>query len=740
MNFFKFCFLGVIALLHFVSSAQKIELAPLTRNYSLEAEYELKSNSIDSSFIYYTDTLSLPFFDDFTSNKIQEYVPDFQNPLTTSTLFYRLIDNSSGLPEPLTAQYTNQVTFRRYYDVVSGTFSDTLFNPSIIDVGDFSSYPVVYDVLDLYPPYYIYDTIGIEDTPDTVWIQDPPYYQDSARQFFMPVSDTNMLWLDDYAYHNYRYGVNPRTLGVMTFDGLDANGYPYAIGTTATGYGDYLTSKPIDLSTNTLADSIYISFLYQAEGFGDIPESSDSLILEFYSKNLDEWIHIWSDTGKAVQAFKTVHLPLLDNNFLSDAFQFRFKNYGGLSGSLDHFHLDVVCLRESLAGDTIDGALKDFSFVYPLNSLLHKYTSVPWDHYASSVDNKMTDSLHVSLYNGSVSLENYQDGSVEIFHGGMSQGQFILPGIILAEQEINYLPLSYANSYHDLTGGYQFDKGLTGTYQEFEVLTSAYALYDHYEPNDSTRFIQGFYNYYSYDDGSAEAAFGPTGAQARLAIHFESYEADSLIGVDFCFVPSVNDVSEKLFLLTVWDDDNGFPGNVLYEDDVFSPRSPMYYEGENNFVPYYFMDTAKIPVGTSFFVGWRQLDPERLNLGFDRNIDHSDDILYSVNGGASWFESPFEGSALIRPIFSTGMDAELGVTEASVQAVSPIVYPNPTSDLLHVKVPEAYSNCAKLLMDGYGRIVHSTNRNVIDMSVYQSGIYFISVPDISPKLIKVIKK
>ena len=741
MNLLKFHIISIFTVLHFCSFAQQIELGPLSANFDIKPSKEFRSTGIDSTFIYYTDTTALPFFDDFTTNRIQDYLPDFLNPLTTSSLYYKLINVGTGLPESNDVYYTNQITFRRYYDIATGTFSDTLFTPNVIDVADFSSYPVIYEALDLYPPYYIYDTIGVEDEPDTIWIQDPPYFQDSARQFFMPISDTNKLWLDNYAYHNYRFGVNPRTLGVMTFDGLDENGYPYSIGTTVTNYGDYLTSKPIDLSMNSLADSIYISFLYQAEGFGDIPESSDSLILEFYSKNLDEWIHIWSDTGKAVQPFKMVHLSLTDNNFLSDAFQFRFKNYGGLSGSLDHFHLDMVYLRGgSFVGDTIDGALKDFSFVYPMNSLLSKYTSVPWDHYASSVDNKMTDALHVSLYNGSVNLENYLDGSVEIYHGGMSQGQFTLPGFILAEEEINYFPLSYANSYHDLTGGYQFDKGLSGTYQEFEVLTSATAQYDNYEPNDSTRFIQGFYNYYSYDDASAEAAFGPTGAQARLAIHFDSYEEDSIIGIDFCFVPSVNDVSQNLFLLTVWDDENGYPGAVLYEDDVFSPRSPMYYEGANKFIPYYFIDTAKIPVGTSFFVGWRQLDPERLNLGFDRNIDHSDEIFYSVNGGATWYLSPFAGSALLRPIFSTGMDDALGIESIQEDLKLPIVYPNPTNDLVHISVPDTYRNSVKLLLDGYGRIIHKTNDCSFDLSHLHPGIYFISVPDFSSKFTKVIKR
>ena len=717
-------------------NAQYIELGPLTSYNFAQSEGQIKSGSIDSTFIYFTDTTTIPFFDNFTTNKIQKYAPDFSNPATTSELYYLILDQGTGFPIASNDYYTNQVTFHRYIDLSNGTYSDTVFTPLSADLADFTDYPVLYSPIELYPPYYIYDTIGINDTPDTVWIESPPYYQDSVRQFFMPVSDTDKLWIDDYAYHNFRFGLNPRTLGVMTFDGLDANGYPYAINTTTTNYADYLTSKPIDLSGYSLADSLYISFLYQSEGIGDVPEATDSLVLEFYSQSQAQWVHVWSDSGTVVSPFKLVHIPILDLNYFSDAFQFRFKNYGGLSGALDHFHLDMVSLKPTEFSDTV---FSDFSFVYPMNSLIDKYTSVPWDHYKSSIDNKMTDSLYVSLYNGSDSPENYLDGSVEIFYSEVSHGLFSLSGFVLAEEQINYFPLSYANSYHDLSGGYEFDKLLPGISQEFDVLTSAKAQFDNYEPNDSTRFTQGFYNYYSYDDGSAEAAFGPTGSQARLAIHFEGYEADSLIGIDLAFVPSVNDVSDKLFLLTVWDDDNGNPGTVLYEDDVFSPRSPNYAQGENVFLPYFFVDTQKVAVGTSFFVGWRQLDPERLNLGYDRNIDNSHEIFYSVDGGGNWLLSPFEGSAMLRPVFSTEMDVSLGLENINPLNEQPLVYPNPSRDFVFVKVPFAFSNSKKILLDSYGRKLKETNADRFDLSDLNSGIYFICVPQLSSNFIKVIK-
>ena len=290
--------------------AQHIELGPMVSNSEISNSYQLKSTSIDSSFIYYTDTINLPFFDNFTVNTQQEYVPDFSNPLTESELFYMLLDESTGLPIQNGVYFTNQVTFHRYVDLANDTYSDTIFTAVNAELADFSAYPVVYSPIDLYPPYYIYDTLGVSDISDTIWIESPPFYQDSARQFFMPVADSTKLWIDDHTYHNYRFGLNPRTLGVMTFDGLDANGYPYAIGTANTNYADYLTSKPINLEEYDVSDSLYISFLYQSEGLGDVPEPSDSLILEFYSSSQNQWFHIWSDSGTVVAPFRLVHIPI----------------------------------------------------------------------------------------------------------------------------------------------------------------------------------------------------------------------------------------------------------------------------------------------------------------------------------------------------------------------------------------------------------------------------------------------
>lgn len=731
----------IFCLLTITSFAQQMEMGPITRDVNLpEKPSVLKSGNgnIDSTFVYVSDTLNLPFYDDFSTNKFQAYAAQFNDPGVTSQLYYQLLDPITMLPYGSLASFTNGATFKRTYDSTTDTFIDSVFATIGVKVGDFSSYPINYQTEDLYPPYYIYDTVGVPDVRDTIWVTNPTYLQDSARVFFSTLSDQNAHWLDNKAYLNERFAFNPRSLGVVTFDGLDEFGYPYQIGSAITNYADRLTSKPLNLGGLSAADSVYLSFLVQPEGLGDIPEIGDSLVLELYAKDLDQWFRIWSINGDTTYAFKPVHIPVKDAKYFKKGFQFRFKNYGSLAGSLDHFHIDYVHLRtQSFLADTL---FKDFALVYPLNTLLKTYTSVPWDHYKQTSQNKMSDAVKVMVHNGSPNPENYQNGTIVFGQGATNYGNFTLQGFNLAEQQINYAPGTTHTSYHDLSTGAEFPKNLTGDEQSFEVNTTVSAQFPNDVNNDQSTFIQHFYNYYSYDDGSAEAAFGPTGIQSRLAISYEAYEPDSLIGIAMHFVPSVTDVSNKLFLMTVWaDDGTGNPGQVLYEDDIFNTRSPIYGTNQNMFIKYYFPDTMKVAVPTKFFVGWRQLDQQRLNLGLDRNIDHSDKIKFSVDGGGSWMTSPFEGSAMLRPIFSTSLDPTLGI-KTPVNSADFSCYPNPVTEELHFQSSSQLENEQKYIYDASGRLIRQTTENIVSFVDFQTGIYFVSIPSISPKPVKIIKQ
>ena len=171
-------------------------------------------------------------------------------------------------------------------------------------------------------------------------------YLSDTLEFINP--DTTSLWVDNYVYINNSYPIEPPSIGVATFDGLDQFGTPYSSIPFFWGPADCLTSKPInfDADTITIGDSVYLSFWYQGKGHGDIPNPEDSLTLEFYGKD-SIWHNIWSVPGDSTAEFEQVLIPVRDSLYFFDAFQFRFLNYASLSGNNDHWHLDYVILDEN---------------------------------------------------------------------------------------------------------------------------------------------------------------------------------------------------------------------------------------------------------------------------------------------------------------------------------------------------------------------------------------------------------
>lgn len=747
------CFL-VLCTLGF---GQGEQLLPITHNTELMEQQlpteklpgslieKSSGSTIDSTFIYTVDTISIPVFDDFSKNRIQKYSEDYSDPGVTSQLFYRLLDeNDIELPQD--AVYTTQQTFRRTYNTETAQVTTVNFPGIAIQVGDLSEYPVVYSTTTVYPPYYIFDTIGVPDIPDTIRITGPDITQSTARQFFAHAATPGTFWIDDHAYHNYRYAQNPWSIGVMTFDGTDRNGFPYEIGSALSGIADYLTSKPIDLSGSSPEDSLYITFLFQKQGFGDEPEETDSLILEFFDKDAQLWRHQWSVNGGSVGEFQLGHVPVKNVAYFTDAFQFRFKNYGSLAGALDHFHLDYVYLRDfSGIQDTL---VEDFAISYPTVSLLKDYTSVPWDHYKNNPAGKMSTEVPLtvrnSYLNGGANITSAGGGRIEIRHNGTLEGSVTLNGQAIvnynppAQPIPDYEPRTTYTSAHDVSS-FQYDHTQPGTKQTFTITTIvSVPVGSNYLPNDTAYSEQYFGYYYAYDDGSAEQAYGVTGPQSRLAIKYTPYEADSVIGAMIHFVPTVNDVTGRLFQLTIWDDNNGTPGAVLYQDNAANMRQPSYGYGRNAFIKYFTEDSVKIPVDGTFYIGWRQIDHVNLGVGLDRNTDQHENTYFSVDGGFVWEQSQFPGSVMIRPIFSTSMDPELGVETLTKEAVELTIYPNPSSGRFSVRSSSGETGVINVysLM---GDLVLTTKEASFDLSDYPEGMYLIKSSVDFSKTYKVVK-
>jgi len=687
------------------------------------------ANSFDSTFVYITDTLSLPFFDEFSRNNFQKYDADYTSANVTEQLFHRMLDETTEDPLPPNSVFTDSATFRSEYDATNDTTFIYRYDSTRFLYDDLSSYEPNH-ILDYgFPPFIVRDTLdGTGNVSDTIWLSDPKFIQDSARIFISTINESDKLWLNETAYHNYRFAVEPWSLGVVSFDGLDEFGYPYNFGSITPGTADTLFSKPIDMSTANIGDSVYFSFLYQKEGFGDEPEETDSLFVDFYSPITQEWKRVWRTNGGGLGNFQVAHFPVTNPDYFAKGFQFRFMNFGSLAGGIDHFHIDYVNLR-TLSGYQ-DTLFKDFAFSYPITTLLNDYTSVPWKHYRNNPTGKMSDQVKVVVRNGSELTENNQNGSVEIFHEGVSEGSFTLNASALSGGNINYAPRTTYTSFHDFSTGYNYDETLPNdTSAFFDWIGNASAQFPSLPQNDSTFGTQVFENYYSYDDGSAERAYGVTGTQGLLAYQFNAYQPDSLVAIEIHFVPSVVDVSNNLFLLAVWDDNGGEPGTLIYEDEFFFPRQPKYTYARNEFTTYYFKDTMKVAVDETFYIGMRQIDEERLNIGYDKNHDFSDRIFWSIDGGGNWNNASFPGAMLMRPVITSKMDYQLGVPSYEEKPIDYdfTLFPNPTNNYFEIKT--SFDGEADLqITDLNGRVVKKGEASSkVDVSNFDSGIYLVTL-------------
>jgi hypothetical protein len=700
------------------------------QGYNRTSFLETRNNAsptFHGTFFYVLDTVSLPLFDDFTTDKFQPFDAEQSDPNVTDEFYYALLDLADN-PLPMETVYTDVPTYKIEVNVANETVDTVWFSSIAFKFNNLATYPnVVYGVYTGYPPYVLIDTLDFANPPDTLWMVDDLYRQDTARVFVVAVSAPEYCWADRYAHRNFTRAVNPWSLGVATLDGLDENGYPYAINTSFTDYADALTSKAINLNFPP-ADSIYFSFLFQAGGFSDMPEVGDSLILQFLNVNTQLWENIWSTGGVPLGDFKLVHLPVRQSKYLQNGFKFRFRNYGGISGDLDNWHIDYVNLRR-LSGYQ-DTLVKDFAIVYPIPTLLKDYTAIPWKHFRNQPENRMTDSLLVVVRNGSNLPENNQPGELKIYDGTDLEWTYTFPGQTLSNGDLNYQPRTVYASEHDLGSVYQFPTSSPNdTMYTFRYEFAASAPFAQLSnANDTVRGEQHFAHYYAYDDGSAELAYGVTGAQARLAYKFEMSEPDSLVGVQMHFVPTVFNHEDKIFLLTVWADQNGRPGQVLYQDNFFNPSYPKYMHDRNLFHTYFFRDTMKVAVPQVFYVGWRQIEANRLNVGFDVNRNVQDRIFYSVDGELNWFNSSFEGALMIRPLVTSKLDYQVDLDEL-VMPEPLVVYPNPFRDEVNFSyVGEGNIRVYSL----EGRLVKSAEwTTTMDLSDLSSGVFILNVHDLS---------
>jgi hypothetical protein len=161
------------------------------------------------------------------------------------------------------------------------------------------------------------------------------------------------LWVNNFrVWINDGLGLNPPSVNVASLNGLDsADNSPYSDQTIATGFRDTLVSQPIKLNEVASGErnSVYLSFFYQWSGNGEPPDANDYLRVDF-KNDQGTWESVM--TIRTIASFQKNEfydtlLKVDGDRFFHEGFQFRFMNYGRLSGPYDTWNLDYIYLNKN---------------------------------------------------------------------------------------------------------------------------------------------------------------------------------------------------------------------------------------------------------------------------------------------------------------------------------------------------------------------------------------------------------
>jgi len=554
-----------------------------------------------------------------------------------------------------------------------------------------------------------------------------PFVDDFSADHFPGNDDGNVIfWGQRQASINRGLGINQPTVGVVSFDGTNEVGFPYDW-EPGSGPADTLTSCPINLSFDS-DDGIGISFYFQPGGNSSFPPSSqgDSLILEFYAPELDEWFWAWSTLDLSnLEEFTFAHVPITDNRFLKEGFQFRFRNIAALQGLFSVWNLDYVWVDQNNIND--DPIVNDVAFVEGPITFLKDYTAMPLSHYAVDPSSRMIEDFSVLFQNLNDINRTLEGNEIVVSQGGNILD--VIPNF--NEPPISALSSSsYAHSLN--TGGsqYEFDASLEEEELIFGVDVNLGTVdFAATSSNNTWSFEQEFFTHYAYDDGSAEAGYAVAGTGSRLALRYTNFLTDSVWAIRIYTMPLSFDFENTSMTIKIWEDNGGVPGEEL----ASTSRQVVYGQSEyQELIVYQFEEPVEVPSGT-FFVGYQQSSQSSgIVVGLDRNTAANEANLY-FDSGNGWQSTTIaaEASVMIHPLFTTeGYEDIVASTSEEIQLAEFHLFPNPSNNYVSLSADESTILSARIYdLSGRLAIAERVVDGVIDVSALHPGMYLVHATD-----------
>ena len=576
---------------------------------------------------------------------------------------------------------------------------------------------------------------GSKDTLDL------PFFEDFSHKGIYPDSSK---WLNNQVYINNHFPFRPPSLGVATFDMLDEKGQPIngTINKDFSGPGDSLLSQYINLNDSagipySLSDSIVFSFFYQANGYGYHLDSEDSLFL-FFRNSFNNWVKVWSKGGNpSTSDFEQVMIAIDQSSYLHKGFQFLFTTKSRQVGNANQWHIDYITLDKYRS--VAYPYYVDYSIQTTPTPLLKNYYEMPFSHFMLNPASHVADSLYVRASGLDIDTFNIVVKHREMF------GANLLVNTSFASNGANVPPMS---SRWRRVNNYNFYSSLGGPLpiiidREFEIRDAG--TINEFTANDKIQTQQVFYDYFAYDDGSAEQGFGfdhlsnPSNVEGEIAYGFKMEQQDTLYGIGVFFNQGVFDVSRTTFTLRVWqsiDKTNSGDGDVLiYESEVLSPQ----YTDQINRYWVHYPDTVLVLPAGEFYIGWHQNTLFNLNVGWDRNSGNQKEadqvnphLYYKLFGQWSNANLP-DGSLMMRPYVGTRRSVFASKEELKQAESNLSFYPNPAHG--EIKFSETLEWLVLYGNDGR-EVLRKNNANSLNTSGLSNGVYYLLARNSSHQILR----
>ncbi len=458
------------------------------------------------------------------------------------------------------------------------------------------------------------------------------------------------------------------------------------------------------------------------------------------------WQKVWASEGMTLKVFKEtfntdfrqIMIPITDSIYFNKGFQFRFRNYASLeyntniasSGNVDYWNIDYIRLKHSMSiGDT---AIDDVAIVDNPGSMLKKYISMPWKQFKDNKSSELKSNFELKLTNLYDTLKN-----TSYYYEILDKNRNVIGNYSGGSENIEPF---YKEGYQDYSphSNPPFNSSIenTVTFPNISSDSTEFLIMhvfresgsgDRNQINDTVCFLQKFYNYFAYDDGTPESGYiittPNTPYKTAMAMQFSLNKPDTLQAIDIYINQTYNNVSSFDFTLTVWNDNQGFPGDEIYSQAISQQPDNTLYGFQR------FLINEPFLISGIIYIGYQTTGNSFLNIGFDQNNNNSQYLFWKTTGH-NWENSFLAGSPMIRPV--VGKTFPASIREVNNMPLEAKIYPNPAKDKLYVELSQdvEQENITSTIYSVTGQKIYENSYTPeILLNNYPPGFYILRLAD-----------